>query len=401
MTTPSWLTPVPHNLGEPSHGKLKADQCRTIGTVYLPVSLARLWHDAAADNGRAAQCKKALSVTLSLISAIMAATSRSTSRKKAALYTKHMKDYLDGLQSLCPSYKFKPNHHVALHIEKFLRLFGPAHGWWTYPFERLIGLLQRLPNNFKNGKLSDVSWVTTDYNSISGQLEETISMTYVKSANLHSLLIRNACPPAIQNCQAAFTKLIDPEVRNTLLTDVTAFIAHVTPEAAADDPEPQLKDGISFISEPSHNALRTYFGSSFIPRTAKTMTTFTMRTLTYSTFSRHKGNSSVIVKNTLSQSLVPAQIEDIIQTSNNDVLFAICHYRHQFTASPFDNWPLLQTSLWGLEMGSLVVVLSCDVVCHFASLPFQWEGQEQLAVISLARVRNAIVHCALTIDTLI
>src|SRR6188768_3012978 len=152
MTTPSWLTPVPHNLGEPSHGKLKADQCCTIGTVYLPISLTCLWHDATADNGRAAQCKKALSVTFSLISAIMAATSRSTSRKKAVLYTKHMKDYLNGLRSLCPNYKFRPNHHVTLHIEKFLCLFGPVHGWWTYPFERIIGLLQRLPNNFKNGK---------------------------------------------------------------------------------------------------------------------------------------------------------------------------------------------------------------------------------------------------------
>lgn len=393
MTTPSWLTSVPHNLGEPSHGKLKADQCRTIGTVYLPVSLARLWHTAAADDRRAAQCKKALSVTLSLISAIMAATSRSTSRKKAALYTKHMKDYLDGLRTLCPGYTFKPNHHVALHIETFLRLFGPVYGWWTYPFERLIGLLQRLPNNFKNGKSSNILWVTINYNFVSGQLEETISMTYVKSANLRSLLVRNACPPAIQNCQAAFTKLVNPEVRNTLLTDVTAFIAHVTPEAAADDSEPQLKDGTSFISEPSHKALRTYFGSSLTPRTAKTMTTFTMRGLTYSTFSRHKGNSSVIVKNTLSQSLVPAQIEDIIQTSNDDVLFAIRHYRHQCAGGPFDNWPLLQTSLWDLEMGSLVVVPSCDVVCHFASLSFQWEGQERVAIISLARVRNAIVRC--------
>ena len=43
MHTPSWLTSVPANLGKPSHGKLKADQWRTLGTTYLPVSLIRLW----------------------------------------------------------------------------------------------------------------------------------------------------------------------------------------------------------------------------------------------------------------------------------------------------------------------------------------------------------------------
>ena len=31
--------------------------------------------------------------------------------------------------------------------------YGPVHAWWTFPFERLIGLLQRIPTNFQNGKL--------------------------------------------------------------------------------------------------------------------------------------------------------------------------------------------------------------------------------------------------------
>ncbi|KAF9525314.1 hypothetical protein CPB83DRAFT_897180 [Crepidotus variabilis] len=39
ILTPSWMTAVPLNLGSKSHGKLKADQWRTLGTVYLPLSL--------------------------------------------------------------------------------------------------------------------------------------------------------------------------------------------------------------------------------------------------------------------------------------------------------------------------------------------------------------------------
>ena len=44
MVTPSWLMSVPANLGEPSHGKLKADQWHTLNTTYLSVSLVQLWN---------------------------------------------------------------------------------------------------------------------------------------------------------------------------------------------------------------------------------------------------------------------------------------------------------------------------------------------------------------------
>lgn len=151
MITPSWLTCLPTNLGEPSHGKLKADQWRILGTKYLPVSLVRLWHQSSGNDERSMQCNKLLSVTLSLISAIVIACRRTISPADATLYLCHMKSYLDGLRDLIPDYQFRPNHHMALHLPEYLLWFGPVHGWWTFPFERLIGLLQRLPNNFKIG----------------------------------------------------------------------------------------------------------------------------------------------------------------------------------------------------------------------------------------------------------
>jgi hypothetical protein len=87
MYTPSWLTSVPTNLGEPSHGKLKADQWRTLGTTYLPVSLIRLWDQLEDNDQRSHQCKKLLALTLSLISAVIVASSRTTSQEKADLST--------------------------------------------------------------------------------------------------------------------------------------------------------------------------------------------------------------------------------------------------------------------------------------------------------------------------
>ncbi|KAJ7166892.1 hypothetical protein C8R46DRAFT_899467, partial [Mycena filopes] len=46
------------------------------------------------------------------------------------------------------------NHHFAMHLPAFLLLFGPVHGWWTFPLERLTGKLQRVPTNYKPGELS-------------------------------------------------------------------------------------------------------------------------------------------------------------------------------------------------------------------------------------------------------
>ena len=152
MNTPSWLTSVPTNLGEPSHGKLRADQWCTLGINYLPVSLIRLWDQLEDDDNKHSQkCKKLLEVTFSLISAVVIASSRTTSREKANFYLHYMQDYLKGLQELFPRYWFLPNQHMALHLAEYLKLYGPVHFWRTFPFECLIGMLQHIPNNFQNG----------------------------------------------------------------------------------------------------------------------------------------------------------------------------------------------------------------------------------------------------------
>jgi hypothetical protein len=152
MLTPSWITSVPKNLGSPSHGKVKADQWRVLGTMYLPVSLVRLWGKARDGDERSERCRKILNSTISLLSAVIVASSRVTSASRADLYLQHMQAYLSGIQSLFPEYKLHPNHHMALHLHEYLMLFGPVHAWWTFPFERIIGMLQRIPTNSKIGK---------------------------------------------------------------------------------------------------------------------------------------------------------------------------------------------------------------------------------------------------------
>ena len=74
------------------------------------------------------------------------------SRKHAELYLKNMCSYLSGLKELFPEYTLHPNHHMALHLFDYLLLYGPVHSWWTFPFERLIGILQHISTNYKIGR---------------------------------------------------------------------------------------------------------------------------------------------------------------------------------------------------------------------------------------------------------
>ena len=153
MISPSWLTSVPTNLGSPNHGKLKADQWRVLGSTFLPVSLVRLWSAVEVGNPRSEWCSKILQVTISLLSAVSIASSRVMSVVAVDLYMQHMQSYLSSLKTLFPEYLFCPNHHMALHLREYLVLYGPVHSWWTFPFERMIGMLQQISTNYKAGGL--------------------------------------------------------------------------------------------------------------------------------------------------------------------------------------------------------------------------------------------------------
>ena len=63
-----------------------------------------------------------------------------------------MTTYLRLILELYPGTRLTPNQHKALHIGPGLVRFGPAPGWWMFPFERLIGILQKTNHNFKTGQ---------------------------------------------------------------------------------------------------------------------------------------------------------------------------------------------------------------------------------------------------------
>ncbi len=144
---PSWLERPPSNFGSLSHGKLKADQWRTVCTVNMVITLVRLWSASdASDHDR-----DLLENFLHLVSAVDLASRRTMSPSRAAAYDEHMYLYLSGLRKLF-DHQFVPNHHLALHLYSCLRLFGPVQGWWAFPFERYNGLITQTNTNYKSGE---------------------------------------------------------------------------------------------------------------------------------------------------------------------------------------------------------------------------------------------------------
>lgn len=106
----------------------------------------RLWGEASGIRA------SALRLTFVLVSAILVATSRTTSSQHADVYLSFMKEYVEGLKEDFPEFDLHPNHHFAFHLRRYLIQYGPIHEWWTFPFERIIGMLQRISTNDKIGE---------------------------------------------------------------------------------------------------------------------------------------------------------------------------------------------------------------------------------------------------------
>ncbi|RDX44271.1 hypothetical protein OH76DRAFT_1359820 [Lentinus brumalis] len=147
-TVPTWIEKPPANFGEASHGKLKADQWRTLCTIYMPLTLIRLWGHAGASDAE----RTVLENFIQLATAADLATRRSMFPERAEIFDKNMEAYVQGLRSIY-KHTLVPNHHIALHLKPFLLAFGPVHGWWAFPFERFNGLLQRLNTNYKSAEM--------------------------------------------------------------------------------------------------------------------------------------------------------------------------------------------------------------------------------------------------------
>ncbi|KAH7918137.1 hypothetical protein BV22DRAFT_986532, partial [Leucogyrophana mollusca] len=189
VTRPTWHCGPPLNLGEPGHGKLKADEWRSCIEFDLPVTLVELWSGPNAKTTDEAQ----------------------TSTLHAQRYMDYMHAYLVGLRNLHMGIEFRSNHHFALHIGEFFVRFGPMHGWWMFPFERIIGILQQVNTNHKLG-----------------QLETTMLESFCAAANVKGFLQQAGCPSILKESAAILEQCWGQYNSGTLMTDIRTLAPEET-----------------------------------------------------------------------------------------------------------------------------------------------------------------------------
>jgi hypothetical protein len=179
-----------------------------------------------------------------------------------------------------------------------------------------------------------------------------------------------------------FEKLTDPQVRNTLTTDILSLSA---PDIEDDIDCPENIPSTCDIPPDLHLALSFHFQVTF-SRRAEFLSHFVINGLTYAVSSKHIGNSSVLIGT--GPLLSPARIDYIIRAGVDTPksLFAVRRFkRAQVTNDPFKLYPVLQASMWSTECEDLEIITPDHIKCHFAHCLVRWEELEVLVAISLLR----------------
>jgi hypothetical protein len=150
-STPSWVNSVPKNYGEPKAGTIKADEWRILSTIYLPIAFVTLWgYENGSFPGENSNALKILDHTMALFQAVIIMCRDAISVDHATRYREFIKHWIADLHKLHPDtlkHKNRDNVHAAQHLYDFAILFGAVMSWWCFPFERLIGTLQKINTN--------------------------------------------------------------------------------------------------------------------------------------------------------------------------------------------------------------------------------------------------------------
>lgn len=144
-TLPTWIKKPPINFATTDHGKIRAEEYKSLTFVSLPVTLIRLWNDASEPyQGR-------LNHFLHLSLAIRILAYQSLTPHYIFLFEYHYSQYLAGLKSLYPFCSIAVVQHLGLHIPYFLRALGPSTRYSEKTCEMFIGMLEEIPTNSKIG----------------------------------------------------------------------------------------------------------------------------------------------------------------------------------------------------------------------------------------------------------
>src|SRR5277367_4942567 len=122
---------------------------------------------------------------------------------------------------------------------------------------------------------------------------------FVRSSNLQALTSKLGCPEVIQNCKSIFQKMVNPEFRGTLTTDIRSISSLLDDKDEADVMASWNDRTVRSIPQEMQAALSPLYEVS--PRTAQFLPHIAINGLTYTPYQKHRGNSCVLF--TLSRDL--------------------------------------------------------------------------------------------------
>jgi hypothetical protein len=220
-----------------------------------------------------------------------------------------------------------------------------------------------------------------------GELEETLSRSYTRSANLRAIMYKSECPQALRHCQAMFEKFLNPQIRDTLTTDMLSSILSL--DEGSDEGAVWNENVARTMPSDLYGALRASVGLD-PPRKAYFLSHLTKHGLTYTVRAQHAGNSCVLIGSEGGKVAAPARIEYIVQLPSPEGISTFIGIRRykpvKLSDDPFLRFPFLQTRMWSAQSGNLEII-SLDHICaHFAQLSAKWEGEEVVIVSSMSRV---------------
>ncbi|KAI0069601.1 hypothetical protein K474DRAFT_1610234 [Panus rudis PR-1116 ss-1] len=377
IIVPSWLGRLPPRIGSPQHGKVSADQYRSLCTIYLVTTLIRLW--AKSDN---ASDKDILENYMHLVAAINLANLRTLTDECIAQYHSHMRRYLLGVRQLYPWTNITPSQHLSLHLTDILKRFGPVHAWRCFPFERYNGMLQDINVNFRFGER---------------QLEKTILQRFCMGQNIRALAGSADLQSELAPLFAAFQNVWQSDNRGTLLSDLLAA-------EAADGAQFTASNSTPSALKPEHVALFAQQGKPLLAHRVLYQSSVTRSGVTYGILSSSEGNSHVVYGKYPYGNWGCGTIQAIFKSQHQEdqkMFFVVEPFiplsSKDEGGDPYRKYPYAGRLFYDVP-GKHILLKSDHIVCHFACMHMGVAfglDTESIHVLPLYRVSISSFHIIL------
>lgn len=156
VITPTWVVRPPADVGTARAGTIKAYESKTLFDIHVPFAALSLWKEESPLAGNeAGRMGPALETSMHLTCAALWMTKKTLTPDRRDRFRHHLIQHLEGLKQHFRGY-IVPNHHMMLHIFDFMEEFSGVRHWWAFPFERMIGMLERTPTNHKTGMIHSI-----------------------------------------------------------------------------------------------------------------------------------------------------------------------------------------------------------------------------------------------------